>query len=483
MAELPKVCVIGAGASGITVCKSLQDKGIPYDCYEKGSDIGGNWRFKNDNGISNIYKSLHINTHRDRMEYKDYPMPPWYPDYPNHEPIQKYFGDYTDHFGLRKNIKFKNGVANVEPQDDGTYLVTSEKGDRVYYDAVIVANGHHWSPRWPEPAFPGKFNGKIIHSHDYVSPEHPIDLVNKKVVVLGMGNSAMDISVELSRPGVSKKVYLCSRRGAWVIPNYLFGKPLDKSTQTIPPGTPFWIKQLLLGLILKIGVGKMEDFGLPKPDHKPGEAHPTVSQDILVRLGRGDITYKPVIQEFKGNKIKFADGTEEEVDAVIYCTGYNVKFPFFKPGFIEAKDNHLPLFHRTFKPGLKNLFFIGLYQPLGAIMPLAEFQGKWLAEYLTGNYQLPETSEMQKQIHEYEVKMKKRYVSSARHTMQVDFEDFLYYMQKELKAGKKRASRLGNLLPIESKAKFKQYSKQNVTNGNGSKKAVKKVKKRALAKT
>lgn len=480
MAELPKVCVIGAGSSGITVCKSLQDKGIPYDCYEKGSDIGGNWRYKNDNGLSNIYKSLHINTHRDRMEYRDYPMPPWYPDYPNHEPIQKYFLDYVSHFGLRKNIKFKNGVAKVQPQEDGTYLITSEKGEKIFYDAVIVANGHHWSPRWPEPEFPGKFNGKIIHSHDYVDPQHPIDLVNKKVVILGMGNSAMDISVELSRPGVAKKVYLCSRRGAWVIPNYLFGKPLDKSTQLIPPGTPFWIKQLILGLVLKIGVGKMEDFGLPKPDHNPGEAHPTISQDILVRLGRGDITYKPIIQEFKGNKIRFADGSEEDVDAVIYCTGYNVKFPFFDSNFLEAKDNHLPLFHRTFQPGSNNLFFVGLYQPLGAIMPLAEFQGKWLAEYLSGNYKLPEVSEMREQIRDYETKMRKRYVASARHTMQVDFEDFLYYMQKELKAGKKRAAKSGNALPVEAKAKSKTAN--HSSDGNGHRKELRKPKKRALAK-
>ncbi|MGJ4787364.1 NAD(P)/FAD-dependent oxidoreductase [Leptospira koniambonensis] len=477
MQELPKVCVIGAGSSGITVCKSLQDKGIPYDCYEKGSDVGGNWRFKNDNGISNIYKSLHINTHRDRMEYRDYPMPDWYADYPNHEPIQKYFVDYVEHFGLRKNMKFKNGVSKIEPQDDGTYLVTSEKGEKIFYDAVIVANGHHWSPRWPEPDFPGKFNGKIIHSHDYVDPEHPIQLAGKRVVVLGMGNSAMDISVELSRPGVAKKVFLSSRRGAWVIPNYLFGKPLDKQTELLPPGTPFWLKQLLFGTMLKIGVGKMEDFGLPKPDHKPGEAHPTISQDILVRLGRGDIKYKPVIQEYNGNKVKFADGSEEEIDAIIYCTGYNVKFPFFKPEFISAPENHLPLFHRTFKPDLNNLFFVGLYQPLGAIMPLAEFQGKWLAEYLTGNYSLPTIPEMQTQIQDYEKKMKKRYVTSARHTMQVDYEDFLYYMQKELKAGKKRASKSLQTLPVPSKAKYKQTGKQSSSNGKSEPR-----KKNALAK-
>ncbi|PJZ71564.1 monooxygenase [Leptospira perolatii] len=480
--NLPKVCVIGAGSSGITVCKSLQDKKIPFDCYEKGSEIGGNWRFKNDNGMSNIYKSLHINTHRERMEYSDYPMPHWYPDYPNHEPIQKYFLDYVNHFGIRKNIKFKTGVAGVTPQEDGTFLVSTDKGDSKFYDAVIVANGHHWSPRWPKPEFPGKFHGKIMHSHDYVDPEHPINLVGKKVVILGIGNSAMDISVELCRPGVAQKVFLSSRRGAWIIPNYLFGKPLDKSSNKLPPGTPLWIKRLLFSILLRIGVGKMEDFGLPKPDHRIGEAHPTVSQDILVRFGRGDIKYKPVIQEYKENRIRFSDGTEEEADAVIYCTGYDVKFPFFQPNFIDVIENHLPLFHRTILPKIPNLFFVGLYQPLGAVMPLAEFQGKWISEYLTGNYSFPSIAEMERHIKSYETKMRKRYVSSARHTMQVDFEDFLYGMQKELKRGRKKAAKSGHLLPIEAKAEKKSVSKHRPQFFHD-RKSLKQRKKSSLAKT
>ncbi len=450
--NLPKVCVIGAGSSGITVIKSLKEKGIPFDCYEKGSDVGGNWRYKNDNGLSNIYKSLHINTHRDRMEFRDFPMPPTYPDYPNHEPIQKYFLSYVDHFELRKHIQFKNGVKHVERTLDGIWKVTPEKGPSKYYDVLVVANGHHWSERWPEPAFPGKFQGQIIHSHSYVDPKTPVNCEGKNVVILGMGNSAMDISVELSRPGVSKKVFLSSRRGAYVIPNYLFGKPLDKLTEKIPTWVPFFIQQTLAHLLIRYGVGKMEDFGLPKPDHKFGSAHPTISQDLLVRLGRGDITPKPVITELKGKKIAFADGTEEDADVLIYCTGYNIKFPFFDEDFIGAPNNYIPLYYRMFKPGFNNLMFVGLMQPLGAIMPLAERQGKWIANYLTGNYQIPTEKEMLDWIQRDEAKMKKRYVSSTRHTIQVDFDIFMDEMKKEMDAGKKRADKLGNQLPIQAKA-------------------------------
>jgi hypothetical protein len=446
----PKVCVIGAGSSGITVIKSLQDKGIDFDCYEMGSDIGGNWRYKNDNGISNIYKSLHINTHRDRMEYRDFPMPKDYPDYPNHEPIYRYFQSYVDHFGLRNKIQFKNGVVKADFTEDGVWKIQTQKGQIKFYDALIVANGHHWSPRMPEPAFPGKFSGKVFHSHDYVSPTEPQNLVGKNVLVLGMGNSAMDISVELSRPGVAKKVFLSARRGAYVIPNYLFGKPLDKITEYMPPWMPMKIAQILAHLLIRFGVGKMEDFGLPKPDHLFGSAHPTISQDLLVRLGRGDITPKPNIRELKGSRVEFEDGSLEEVDVIIYCTGYNVKFPFFEESFISAENNYLPLYFRMIQPERKNLFFVGLMQPLGAIMPLAEFQGKWIAEYLTGGYEFPSVGDMKKWIRDDEQAMKRRYVASPRHTMQVDFDVFLWNMKRELKRGKKRAK--SQMIPIEPKA-------------------------------
>ncbi|BDA77267.1 monooxygenase [Leptospira kobayashii] len=460
---LPRVCVIGAGSSGITVIKSLKENGIPFDCYEKGSDVGGNWRYKNDNGLSNIYKSLHINTHRDRMEYRDYPMPTDYADYPNHEPIQKYFGNFVDHFGLRKHIQFKNGVKKAERTPEGIWKITPEKGPVKYYDVLVVANGHHWSEKWPDPAFPGKFTGETIHSHSYVDPKTPVNCEGKNVVILGMGNSAMDISVELSRPGVSKKVFLSSRRGAYVIPNYLFGKPLDKLTANIPPWVPFWIQQTLGNLLIRYGVGKMEDFGLPKPDHKFGSAHPTVSQDLLVRLGRGDIKHKAVIKELKGKKIQFADGSEENADVLIYCTGYAIKFPFFDENFLSAPNNYIPLFFKMIKPEINNLMFVGLMQPLGAIMPLAEMQGKWIAQYLSGNYKLPSEKEMNKWIKNDETAMRKRYVSSARHTIQVDFDSFLYQMKKEMKSGKKRADAENHVYPIPARAEDfeKSISKAN----------------------
>ena len=86
MTRLPSACVIGAGSSGIAAVKTLNERGIPVDCFEKSDRVGGNWVFGNKNGMSSAYRSLHINTSRERMEYSDFPMPKSYPDFPHHTP-------------------------------------------------------------------------------------------------------------------------------------------------------------------------------------------------------------------------------------------------------------------------------------------------------------------------------------------------------------------------------------------------------------
>ena len=199
MSALPTACVIGAGSSGIAAVKALAQAGYDVTAYEKSDRIGGNWVWGNSNGMSSAYRSLHINTSRERMEYSDFPMPKSYPDFPHHTHIAKYFDDYVDHFGVRDRIRFETGVERASRRPDGVWEIALENGETQRYDALLVANGHHWDARWPEPAFPGAedFEGVQIHSHDYKGDD-PDFFRDKTVVVLGMGNSAMDIAVEAS---------------------------------------------------------------------------------------------------------------------------------------------------------------------------------------------------------------------------------------------------------------------------------------------
>jgi Flavin-binding monooxygenase-like len=449
MPDLPNVCVIGAGSSGIAAAKALHERGIPFDCFEKSDQVGGNWVFGNRNGMSSAYRSLHINTSRERMEYSDFPMPKSYPDFPHHTHIAEYFNDYVDRFGVRDRIVFETGVERARRGDDGVWTVTLDTGDTRTYDALAVANGHHWDPRWPEPAFPGEFNGKQVHAHYYVDNE---DFRDKNVLVVGIGNSAMDIAVESSF--VARNTFLSSRRGAYILPKYLFGRPLDQiGVNSLTGKLPWGFRQAILSTMYRVGVGKVQDYGLPEPDHKLGDAHPTISADFLNRIAHGEMTWKPNLSRLDGDRVVFEDGSSEEIDVIVYCTGYKVTFPFFDEDFVSAPDNDLPLFRRVFKPGIDNLAFIGLLQPLGAIMPLAEAQGRWLASYLRGEYRLPPLPEMETDVRHERERMFRRYVASKRHTMQVDFDNYLYELGKELKAGAARARAAGFALPVAARAR------------------------------
>ena len=449
MPDLPNVCVIGAGSSGIAAAKALHERGIPFDCFEKSDQVGGNWVFGNRNGMSSAYRSLHINTSRERMEYSDFPMPKSYPDFPHHTHIAEYFNDYVDRFGVRDRIVFETGVERARRGDDGVWTVTLDTGDTRTYDALAVANGHHWDPRWPEPAFPGEFNGKQVHAHYYVDNE---EFRDKNVLVVGIGNSAMDIAVESSF--VARNTFLSSRRGAYILPKYLFGRPLDQiGVNSLTGKLPWGFRQAILSTMYRVGVGKVQDYGLPEPDHKLGDAHPTISADFLNRIAHGEMTWKPNLSRLDGDRVVFEDGSSEEIDIIVYCTGYKVTFPFFDEDFVSAPDNDLPLFRRVFKPGIDNLAFIGLLQPLGAIMPLAEAQGRWLASYLRGEYRLPPLPEMEADIRDERERMFRRYVASKRHTMQVDFDNYLYELGKELKAGAARARAAGFVLPVAARAR------------------------------
>jgi len=403
----------------------------------------------NRNGMSSAYRSLHINTSRERMEYSDFPMPKSYPDFPHHTHIAKYFDDYVEHFGIRDRICFETGVERAARRPDGAWEIELDGGATRQYDALLVANGHHWDARWPEPAFPGAedFEGVQLHSHDYKGDD-PAFFRDKRVVVLGMGNSAMDIAVEASF--TAAHVYLAARRGAHVIPKYLFGKPVDQLGAS--PRIPFAVRRRMLETMLRVAQGDMERYGLPRPDHRVGEAHPTVSDDILSRMAHGTITAKPNIASLGRDVVRFADGSEAEADIVVYCTGYKVTFPFFDEDFIGAPDNDLPLFRRVFHPGIPNVFFVGLLQPLGAIMPIAEQQSTWVADHLSGRYALPPAAELRADMERERAQMFKRYVASKRHTMQVDADDYALALDKERRRGEARARSAGNPPPVPPRA-------------------------------
>jgi hypothetical protein len=344
------------------------------------------------------------------MQYATFPIPDTCPDYLDHAMVARYLDDFVDHFRFRGRVRFRTAVTRVEPAETGGWDVTARHRDTgvIYserYASVLVANGHHWDPRYPEPAFPGAdaFGGAQLHSHAYRTPE---PFTGRRVLVLGIGNSACDIAAECSQ--VAARTVLAMRR--WAV-----------------------------GLLLRAARGTVTSTGLPRPDHRLLCSPPTVSDRLLRQLDRGAIVVKPAIDRFETGRVRFADGTAEEVDTVIYCTGYKISFPFLDPALISVEGNQVSLYRRVVPPGLPGLYFIGLVQPIGATMPIAEAQSEWVADLLEERAVLPAQPQMNGEIARYRAANARRYAPSSRPAIQVDFLGYLSEIATERRSGARRA--------------------------------------------
>jgi cation diffusion facilitator CzcD-associated flavoprotein CzcO len=263
--------VIGAGISGLTAGKMLKDYGVAYTTFETSDRIGGNWAFGNPNGHSSAYRSLHIDTSRKTLSFRDFPMPDHYPSFPHHSDIKAYLDAYSDAFGLLDSIEFGNGVVHAGRRDGGGWNIEDQAGNHREFDLLVVANGHRWDPRLPD--FPGAFTGEAIHSHHYIDPLTPLELTDKRILVVGIGNCAADITVELSSKTLQNKVTISTRSSAWIVPKYIAGIPGDTFFHTSPYLPLSWQRKAIQMLAPVMGINP-QLYGLPAPNHKLFEAHP-----------------------------------------------------------------------------------------------------------------------------------------------------------------------------------------------------------------
>lgn len=434
----PRTAIIGAGISGLTAGKMLGDYGVPYTTFEMSDRIGGNWAFGNPNGRSSAYRSLHIDTSKYRLAFKDFPMPEHFPAFPHHTHIKEYLDAYADAFGLLDHIEFENGVAHAVRRDTGGWDITDQAGDTRAFDVLVVANGHHWDPRLPD--FPGTFTGRSIHSHHYVDPQTPLDLTGKRILVVGLGNSAADITVELSSKALQNRVTLSTRSSAWIVPKYIAGRPGDKFWRTTPYLPLSWQRKAIQWVAPMLGTDPTM-YGLPPANHKLFEAHPTQSVELPLRLGSGDVTPKPNVSRLDGDTVHFEDGSSDVFDVIVYATGYNITFPFFDPEFVSAPGNHIRLYKRMFKPGIDDLAFIGFAQSVPTLFPFVECQSRLLAAYVVGRYALPPVSEMERVIDADQQLHAGHCTDRPRHTQQVDYFYYEHDIRtRELPAGARRAA-------------------------------------------
>jgi Flavin-binding monooxygenase-like len=430
------VCVIGAGAAGLTAIKNLREYGFGVDCFEREINVGGAWNWRSTR--SPVYASTHLISSKPFTQYPDFPMPDSWPDYPHHAQVLAYLERYADHFGLREHIWFGTEVTKVEATADGRWDVTTSGGggaaDRTRrYAAVAIANGHNWSPKMPTYEGLADFKGEMIHASQY---KDAAQLRGRKVLVVGAGNTGCDIAVEAAQQAT--RCWHSSRRGYWYAPKYAYGRPSDQVNDLVQAlRLPLRLRQWLFHRTMRRTVGDLTRFGLPKPDHRIYETHPIANSQLVYYLGHGEITPVPDVVRFNRDSVEFADGRVVEPELVILATGYLPRFEFLAPDVLNVDGEGRPrLYLHTFSPAYPTLGVVGLLQPDSGLFALMHWQSVTLATWLRLRESAPDQAASFWRRHHNQVSgrfNRAKVKSSTRHWFEIGHIDYLRALDRTLR--------------------------------------------------
>lgn len=358
--------ILGAGPCGLATAKALSDHGISYEQVEADTDVGGNW-------LHGVYPTAHIISSRNITQYPDYPMPEDFPDFPSARQMCAYYRSFAEEFDLVANIRFSTKVTTIQPVENNQWEVGFDDGSSRIYLGVLLCNGHHWDPVWPE--IPGTFNGDYIHSKYY---KDTTQLIGKRTVVIGAGNSACDLASESARLG--SKTWLAMRSGIFFIPKSIGGKP---SADSPIARWPLWLQRPLIKLMLKLTQGDYQkDYGLKQPTHNLFEKHPTVNDEVLYYIKHGRIQPTENVAAFEGNEVVFTDGKRVAADLVVAATGYRLSYPFLPRGLRRVKGHAAEVVGQAVLPDFRGLYFMGWQQFRGGVgqvfTPLARLTARYI---------------------------------------------------------------------------------------------------------
>ena len=435
MAVSKRFAVIGAGAAGLCSAKHLLAQGFDVTIYEIGTRIGGLWVFDNDNGLGPAYRSLHLNSEKQVTAYRDFPFEDNSTYYAHHTEVHRYLEAYADRNDLRRHIRFKSRVVALEPVQGGGWRVRLEQGTEEAFAGVVVATGHQGTPS--HPPYAEKFKGEYLHSHAYRAPE---PFRGKHVVVIGAGNSAVDIAADICT--LTASTTLSVRSPVLIMPRTLFGKPLSRFLAKVEkPYVPWPVRRWVREFIVRMVSGPMEQWGFVTPKTR---THPTSHPNLMAHFVWGRIKGKPAIADIEDREIRFTGGSTATFDSMIAATGYDVDVPFL-PKDVKVLDRHrLNLFRRIAVPGWPDLYFVGFFNVSGGgNIRLMDFQAEWIADIASGEVMLPDAAEMQRDIAREHQAMAKLYPAAARYGLELDSRKYARDLAKEMERGRQRAARHG----------------------------------------
>jgi amino acid transporter len=350
-----KYVIVGGGPSSMVMARALMKEGVPFDWFERHSDFGGIWDI--DNPGTPMYESAHFISSKYTSGFYGAPMPADLPDYPTWRQIRDYLRGFARDWGLYDEVTFNTGVERAEELDGDRWRVWLSDGRVLDYDGLIAAPGVTWHANAPAIQGAESFLGEIRHSVSYRSG---LEFLGKRVLIVGAGNSGVDIACDAAR--LAERAFFSVRRGYRYVPKHIGGLPTDAVVNGIlEPPKGLSLSSNINELIDSI-VGDLTRYGLPAPDHDALASHPIMNTQVLHHLAHGDLVAKPDVDHFTADGVVFKDGSAERFDIVLLCTGYEYKIPFLNPDLFTWKDGHPQLYLNVFNRTHDSLYVLGFIE-------------------------------------------------------------------------------------------------------------------------
>ncbi|CAH1779942.1 unnamed protein product [Owenia fusiformis] len=410
-----RVCVVGAGAAGLTTTKWCLQEGLDVICYDKRALVGGLWSLEDEvsradlNNPADIqcrpFATCQTNDNKEAFAFSDFRLPKDCPINLVPRRVGQYLEDYTDHFNLRPHIKLNTRVVNIKRKhNDHGWLVTTkpigeshEKVRTDEVDAVVICSGSFNRQYRPSVKGIESFKGEISHAGDFYRPDK---FRSKNVLVIGGSTYASEIACDISRE--AEQTYLSARHGLWPMQRMIGGMPYQY--------TPIWSRYTnlrynvsqfdqLFGPFLRRRFN-FRDYSM-EPTRGLCRMQVATCDDIEFRIAAGALTMKGEIKEMTKNRVTFKDGSSiDGIDSIVFATGFKLSLDFLEEdpslGPFEPSTSYkyvIPVEDES-----RSLCFVGLVYMMGPNLVCIELQARLAARVIAGKLMLPSKEEMERSI-------------------------------------------------------------------------------------